>query len=123
MGFGAMGKLPTGLLHRRISARATEYTITRVTETVNEAGEVEETESTHTATLWCFSPRNMTSQLMSGEHTSGSLQALMIPSEDVTFDDRLTHGGVEYEVDDVIIYPDKTQPTCHLLVLVRRDGP
>lgn len=118
-----MGKVPTSLLQRRIRARSSDYTITRVTESVNDIGEVETTKSTHTATLWCFSPRNVTEQLVSGEHTGGQLQGLMDPSEDVTFDDRLTHGDSDYEVADVTVYPDETQPVYHALTLDKRDGP
>lgn len=123
MGFGSMGNLPTNVYNRRLNARSSAYTVTRVTETVNDVGEIVESESTHTVNLWCYSPRNVTSQLISGEHTSGDLQGLVKPSEDITFDDRLTHGGVEYEVDDVTVFPDETQPIYHKLTLVRRDGP
>lgn len=123
MGFGSLGRLPTGVMHRRIGARSSDYTVTRVTETVNDAGETVTTESTHTVSLWCFEPRNVTAEFSSGEHTSGSLQALSNPSEDITFDDRLTHGGVEYDVDDVSMYPDAKSPVYRRLTLVRRDGP
>lgn len=124
MGFGELGRLAAKNYRRLISQRASDYTITRVTgETVNDAGEVVEQTATHTESLWCFTPRNTTEQVISGERTRGTLQGLAWHSANLELDDQLTHGGTDYEVSNMTVMPDEQNPVFAELVLQRQDGP
>lgn len=118
-----MGKLPTGSMKRRVSARTSDYTITRVTETTNDAGEIVDSEQEHQRTLWGFEPIETTVQSRSGERSTGAIQALAQPSEDIQLDDRITHDGIEYEVDGRDKLPSAKSPTVIKYTLIRRDGP
>lgn len=124
MGFGTLGKVPTGLFHRRIDARSSSYTVTRVIgTTTNDVGEPVPDTTEFDVNVWCYTPRGRTAEWMSGDHTTGVLQAMSNADVDLQYDDRLTHDGVEYEVDEIITYPDETHPVYHEYRLVRRDGP
>lgn len=117
-----LGRLPVAPMRSIIDAHAREYTITRSTETVNDVGEVIETESTVTRRLWCYTPQAGTVQTQSGERTRGMIQALCLPSEDIQLDDRLTHQAIEYEVDSRVNLGEET-PTMHEFSLIRVNGP
>lgn len=124
MGFGERGRRPVKHYYRLINQRAMSYDIARVTgETVNDVGETVEETNEFTESLWCFTPRNTTEQVMSGERTRGKLQGLAIHSADLMMDDRLTHGGAEYEISNMTMMPDEDNPVFVELVLQLRDGP
>lgn len=124
MGFGEMGRLAAKNYRRLISQRASNYTITRVIgESLNDAGEVVEETATHTESVWCFTPRNTTEQVISGERTRGTLQGLAHHTADLHLDDQLTHGGTDYEISNITVMPDKKNPVFMELVLQIQDGP
>lgn len=118
-----LGKLPTGLMKRRVDARSSENELIRVTETSNDAGEIVENKETITRTLWPFTPTVGTVQSRGGERSTGAIEALARPSEDIRLDDQLTHNGIDYEVDGKTSLPSADAATVIRYTLVRRDGP
>lgn len=91
---------------RIIGARTSATTINRPTESLNDLGETETTTSDHTEDLWLFEPQEAATEIPAGEHVTGQLAALGLDGIDVQREDRITHGGAEYEVDTVIGQPE-----------------
>jgi len=58
--------------------------------------------------LWLFAPQDSVADEIAGERVNGSLGGLTTADGDVDVqkNDRVTHGGVEYEVDTVIGHPE-----------------
>lgn len=58
--------------------------------------------------MWLFDPRESVADEIAGERVNGSLGALTTATSDVDVakNDRVTHGGVEYEVDTVVGHPE-----------------
>jgi hypothetical protein len=83
-------------------------TIDRPTESVGSLDEVQTTTDEHTEQMWVFEPRENVAQELAGERIEGSLGGLSTAdgTVDVQHNDRLVHGGVEYEVDTVVGHPD-----------------
>lgn len=122
-GLGAITKVMRGRL------QAT--TISRPSETLGDLDQTETTTSTHQEDLWVFDPMKSVGETVAGERLTGDLAALGLDGIDVAKDDRITHGGVEYEVDTVTGYPSDADAdgTTHgntryfTISLVRRDAP
>jgi hypothetical protein len=103
--------MPTGRplmgITRIIRARSRSVTIQRPTETTNSLDTTTETLDEHTEQLWLFQPTENVSQEITGERINGSLGALVVAdTPDIQKNDRLTHGGVEYEVDTIVGHPE-----------------
>lgn len=106
----------TGLPRRRgltgitrvIRSRTRSVTVTRVTESTGSLDQTTETETDHTESIWLFEPRESVAQEIAGERLTGSLGGLVVAdgTVDIQHDDRVVHGGVEYEVDTVVGHPN-----------------
>lgn len=95
-----------GAISSIIGARTETVTITRPTESVGSMGEVSETTATHTEDLWLNAQQIGVIETPAGERETGAIFAVGLDGIDVQKDDRVTHGGVEYEVDSVVGIPD-----------------
>jgi hypothetical protein len=98
-----------GGITRIISARTTAKTVKRPTKSTGSLGESSDDSTTdHTEDLWVFEPRESVSTNIVGERLEGALNALAIAdgTVDIQHNDRLVHGGVEYEVDTVVGQPN-----------------
>lgn len=89
-----------------IDARTRSVTVTRPSKSTGSLDETTETTSDHTEQLWLVSPSEYISEVETGERTTGDLRALGTDGIDVQHGDRITYGGVEYEVDTVVGRPD-----------------
>lgn len=98
---------PFGGMRRIIRMRSRNVVVKRPTETTNSLDATTETLAEHTESLWLFEPQENVAQEMAGEQVNGSLGAIVVAgSPDIEKDDRLVHGGVEYEVDTVVGHPE-----------------
>jgi len=98
-----------GGLTRVIRARTRSVTVTRQTESTGSLDQQTTTSSSdHTESIWLFEPRESVAQELAGEQVSGGLGGLAVAdgTVDVQHDDRITHGGVTYEVDTVVGHPE-----------------
>lgn len=97
-----------GGISRVIRSRQRRVTVERPSESQGSLGETTTTTSEHTESMWLFEPRETTAQEIAGERLDGSLGGLTVAdgSVDVQHNDRIVHGGVEYEVDTVVGHPD-----------------
>lgn len=104
--------LPTGRLRagmtRIIRSRSRSVTVSRPTSQTTALDDTTETLEEHVERMWLFQPSENVSQELAGERINGSLGGLLVAERavDVEKDDRITHGGVEYEVDTVIGHPE-----------------
>lgn len=106
----------TGLPRRRglagitrvIRSRTRSVTITRVTQEKGSLDQTTETESDHIENVWLFEPRESVASEIAGDRLTGSLGGLTLAdgTVNVQHGDRITHGGVEYDVDTVVGHPD-----------------
>lgn len=96
------------MVTRIIRQRTSATTFTRVTTTVNELDDTVESTSDHTEDAWLFAPDESTAMEITGYEVNGSLGGLVVADggEDIELDDRVVHGGVEYEVASVVGYPE-----------------
>lgn len=88
-----------------IRARTQAVEITRATESTGSLDETTETTSTFTEDLWLGDVSESLSSVVSGDRSVGTLTALGLDGIDIEVDDRLSYGGVEYEVDTVVGRP------------------
>lgn len=95
-------------LTRVIRARTRSVTLSRVSETKGSLDQVETTTSDHTEQIWLYEPRENVAEEIAGERLEGGLGGLVVADDtvDVQKDDRIQHGGVEYEVDTVVGHPE-----------------
>jgi len=100
-----------GGLTRIIRARTRSVTVSRVTETTGSLDETTTTTTDHTEDIWLFEPRESVAEELTGERLNGGLGGLTVAdgTVDIELDDRITYGGVEYEVDTIVGHPDDTQ--------------
>lgn len=109
---------------RIAAARATATTITRPTTSTDSLDSTQETTAEHTERVWLFSPDENSIEVSAGERVTGDLNGLAVEPEDATVDiqkgDRITHGGVEYEVDTVEGRPDDNQTDYWSITFIRR---
>ena len=97
-----------GAISTIIGARSRPVTLVRPTTTTNALDETVETTTEHVESMWVFEPRQNVSAEITGEHLEGGLGGLVVSDGtiDIQHNDRLTHGGVEYEVDTVVGHPN-----------------
>lgn len=93
---------------RIVRARTRAVTVSRVTETQGTLDETTTTTDDHTESLWLFEPRESVAEEVAGERVNGSLGGLAVAdgTVDIEHNDRVTHGGVEYEVDTIVGHPE-----------------
>lgn len=103
--------LPTGRgldgLTRVIRARTRAVTVSRVTQSTGSLDETTTTTSDHTEDIWLFQPRESVAAEIAGERVNGRLGGLAVAdgTVDLQINDRVTHGGVEYEIDSIVGHP------------------
>lgn len=99
---------PRAGMTRIIRSRSRSVTVSRPTTTKTSLDDTQETLTEHTESVWLFAPQDSVSEEIAGERVNGSLGGLVVADQavDIVKDDRVTHGGVEYEVDTVIGHPD-----------------
>lgn len=108
--------LPTGRgishITQIIRQRTSATTVTRATKTRNDLDGTDETTSEHTEDMWLFAPNESTPTEITGYEVNGSLGGLLVADggEDLAIEDRIVHGGVEYEVDSVVGHPNDESP-------------
>lgn len=93
---------------RIIRSRSRSVTVSRPTTEKNSLDGTTETLSEHVENIWLFEPREQVANEITGERITGSLGGLLVADGgvDIQKDDRITHGGVDYEVDTVVGHPD-----------------
>lgn len=93
---------------RIIRSRARSVTVSRPTKQKNSLDGTTESLAEHTENIWLFEPREQVANELAGERVTGSLGGLVVADRavDIQKDDRITHGGVEYEVDTVVGHPE-----------------
>lgn len=99
-------------LTRIIRSRTSSVTVKRPTETKDSLDATTETTSDHSESIWLYEPRESVANEMLGERVEGSLGGLAIAdgTVDIEKGDRVTYGGVEYEVDTIVGHPEDGQP-------------
>lgn len=95
-------------LTRVISARTRSVVVSRPTETTGSLDETTTTTTDHVENIWLFEPREGVAEEVAGERINGGLGGLAIAdgTVDLEHNDRITHGGVTYEVDTVVGHPE-----------------
>jgi hypothetical protein len=95
-----------------VRARTTAVTVTRPSVSKGSLDETTESTSEHTEDIWLFEPRESVTMELAGERINGSLGGLVDAdgTVDLQNDDRVTHGGVEYELDTIVGHPDDGEP-------------
>lgn len=97
---------------RVVRARTRAVTVSRVSESTGSLDEVQTSTTDHTEDLWLFEPRESVAEELVGERVNGGLGGLAVAdgTVDLQRDDRITHGGVEYEIDTVVGHPEDADP-------------
>lgn len=92
---------------RIIRSRSRSVTVSRPTTEKNSLDGTTETLDEHVENIWLFEPREQVANEIAGERVTGSLGGLVVADRavDIQKDDRITHGGVEYDVDTVVGHP------------------
>jgi len=113
-----------GGITRIIGARATAKTFTNPTKTKGSLDQTSETTSEYSLDVWLFDPEENVVGVDAGERVTGDLGGLIVDdgtnSEPVDKDDRIVHGGVEYEADTVIGVPDDENVNYWTVSFIRR---
>lgn len=93
---------------RIVRSRASPVTVSRVTASKGSLDETSTSTADHTEDLWLFEPRESVAEELVGERVNGGLGGLAVAdgTVDLERDDRITHGGVEYELDTVVGHPE-----------------
>jgi hypothetical protein len=93
---------------RIIRARARAKTFERVTTSQGTLDETTTSTSEYSVDVWLFEPRENIAEELAGERINGSLGGLVVADDtiDIDRDDRITYGGVEYEVDTIVGHPE-----------------
>lgn len=108
--------LPTGRLQqgitRIIRARARSTVVSRPTTTTGSLDQEQETTTDHIVNMWLYEPTERRANELAGERVDGDLGGLAVAdgTVDLEHNDRVTHGGVEYEVDTVVGHPEDDVP-------------
>lgn len=95
------GKFPTGHLREVIEQSSRVFSIDRVTDTPDETqfgSSRSYTEDATTADIYVYQPREQPQFVPEGRVTSGGLEGLCLPSEDVQLEDRIEYAGGTWEV-------------------------
>lgn len=95
-----------------IRARARAVTVSRPAQSTGSLDETTETTSDHQEDIYLHDPNESIAEVEAGERTTGDLGGLVVAdgSVDIEHGDRITYGGVEYEVDTVVGYPEDGEP-------------
>lgn len=109
-------------ISRIVAARATATTVARISTSKDSLDSTTETTAEHSETVWLFNPDEVRSQSLAGDRITGDLGGLAVAdgTVDIQNGDRVTHGGVEYEVDTVEGRPDDDSPDYWEITFVRR---
>ena len=93
---------------RVIRASVSATTVSRVAESKGSLDETSTSTTDHTEDLWLFEPRESVGEELAGERINGGLGGLAVAdgTVDLQKDDRIVHGGVEYEVDTIVGHPE-----------------
>lgn len=114
-----------------VAARSISVVFTRPTVSTGTLDETTETTSEFTEQVWVYNPRERTTQADAGERILGDMRGLMVadtaydPNTDsppIEKSDRITHGGVDYEVLTVTGLPDEQDPDLWMIEFERRQG-
>jgi len=128
---GISSDLHYGRMRTIVSTRATAVVFTRPSTSTGTLDETTETTSEFTEQVWVYNPRERTTQADAGERVLGDARGLMLAETDydpdtddepVQKDDRITHGGVDYEVLTVVGLPDEQDPSLWMIEFERRQG-
>lgn len=95
-----------------ISARTQRVMVERPTKSTGSLDETTETTTEHPEDIYLHDPDEGVAEVVGGERVTGDLAGLAIAdgSVDVAHGDRVTYGGVEYEVDTIVGYPEDGEP-------------
>lgn len=101
-----------GGITRIVRARTSSVTVSRPTESSGTLDEKTTTTSGHPEDMWLFEPRETVANELVGERVEGGLGGLVVAdgTVDIQKDDRVTHGGVTYEVDTIVGHPEDGDP-------------
>lgn len=101
-----------GGITRIIRARVTATTVSRPSASKGSLDGSSTSTSDHSEDLWLFEPRESVAEEVIGERVNGGLGALAVAdgTVDLQKDDRITHGGVVYELDTVVGHPGDDDP-------------
>lgn len=103
-------------MSRLIRQRAQSVTINRPVRMTNALDDTDETIDEHTESMWLFDARESIADEIGGDRINGGLGGLVVAGRavDLDKDDRITHGGVEYEIDTIVGQPVDDDPdgTC-----------
>lgn len=111
-----------GAISAIISGRSSSKTVKRPSESKDSLDQTVTTTTEYSESMWLFAPNENTVQSLAGERVTGDLGALVTAdgTVDLQRDDRLTHGGVEYEIDSIVGRPNDESPNYWMVTLVRR---
>lgn len=110
-------------LKRVVRMRSSTYDLARPTIDSGGGRFGESSESTTTVagvSMWLHDPEEIDQDTEYGDRLGGDLQGLAHPSADIQVDDRLTHGGDEYEVSRIMHLPDNDRQVLKKFALQRR---
>lgn len=95
-----------------LRGRTAPKTVTRPTKSTGSLDQTTETTASHTESLYLFRPQEAVADTMAGERITGDLGGLAIAdgTVDLSKDDRVTYGGVEYELDTIVGVPEDDEP-------------
>lgn len=111
-----------GGISRIISSRASAQSVTHVTTTKDSLDSKTETTTESIEDVWLFDPDETSVQSVGGERITGDLGGLAVADGTVNIGngDRMSHGGIEYEVDTSVGVPDDEQTDYWQISLIRR---
>lgn len=93
---------------RIVRSRVTAVTVSRISTSKGSLDETNTNPNDHTEDLWLFEPRESVAEELAGERINGALGGLVVAdgTVDLQRDDRIVHGGVEYEIDTIVGHPE-----------------
>lgn len=92
-----------------IDDKSRKVVVERPTEQTGTLDESTETLDEYVEALWLTDTQKFISEEDTGERFTGSLRAFGVDGINIKHGDRLTYGGVEYEVDTVEGQPDDVE--------------
>lgn len=117
-GFGR----PRGAMRQVVRQKASEYDLTRRTD--DSKGRFGESDGSTTTVsniaLYLFEPSEINLDTQYGDRLGGDLQGLAMPNADLQFDDTLTHGTDDYEVEEIMHVPSESDKVLKMFSLQRK---
>lgn len=97
---------------RVIRARVSTQMVTRPTNSTGSLDESSESTTDHREDMWLFRPNESVAEEIAGDRIGGSLGGFCIAdgTVDIQHRDRVTYGGVEYEIDTIEGHPEDGEP-------------